>query len=148
MFSAHGRKPTNLDEANEREKDIRYSSRTMLTTDTLREKHCVRHAINELHKLLPPGLANTEQAKRLYEHGCVTVMDIVQLIYRPIEPQGALKDLEFSRSTMESRWQQGFSDTHRTLQASPWLAPMPTEVGVRVFDTPKGSLNEDCSTAS
>ena len=114
MFSAHGRKPTNLDEANEREKDIRYSSRTMLTTDTLREKHCVRHAINELHKLLPPGLANTEQAKRLYEHGCVTVMDIVQLIYRPIEPQGALKDLEFSRSTMESRWQQGFSDTRRT----------------------------------
>ena len=111
MFSAHGRKPTNLDEANEREKDIRYSSRTMLTTDTLREKHCVRHAINELHKLLPPGLANTEQAKRLYEHGCVTVMDIVQLIYRPIEPQGALKDLEFSRSTMESRWQQGFSDS-------------------------------------
>ena len=106
MFSAHGRKPTNLDEANEREKDIRYSSRTMLTTDTLREKHCVRHAINELHKLLTPGLANTEQAKRLYEHGCVTVMDIVQLIYRPIEPQGALKDFELSRSTMESRWQQ------------------------------------------
>ena len=93
MFSAHGRKPTNLDEANEREKDIRYSSRTMLTTDTLREKHCVRHAINELHKLLPPGLANTEQAKRLYEHGCVTVMDIVQLIYRPIEPQAALQRL-------------------------------------------------------
>ena len=103
---------------------------------------------NELHKLLPPGLANTEQAKRLYEHGCVTVMDIVQLIYRPIEPQGTLKDFEFSRSTMESRWQQGFSDARGTLQASPWLAAMPTEGGVRVFDTPRGSLNEDCWTAS
>jgi Patatin phospholipase len=57
----------------------------------LREKHDVRHAINELHKLLPPDIANTEQAKRLYEYGCVTEMDIVQLIYRPIEPQGALK---------------------------------------------------------
>jgi hypothetical protein len=34
-------------------------------------------------------------------------MDIVQLIYRPIEPQGALKDFEFSRSTMVARWQQG-----------------------------------------
>lgn len=68
----------------------------------------MRHAINELHKLLPPELASTEQAKRLYEHGCVTEMDIVQLIYRPIEPQGALKDFAFSRSTMETRWQQGF----------------------------------------
>ena len=134
VFPAYGRLPANLDEVNEREKDIRYSSRTLFTTDTLREKHDVRHAINELHKLLPPDLANTEQAKRLYEHGCVTEMDIVQLIYRPIEPQGALKDFEFSRSTMETRWQQGLSDARSTLHASPWLAPMPRELGVRVFD--------------
>ena len=106
----------------------------MSTTDMLREKQEVRHAINELHKLLPSDLANTEEAKRLYEHGCVTEMDIVQLIYRSMEPQGALKDFEFSRSTMEARWQQGLSDARNTLHASPWLAPMPTERGVRVFD--------------
>jgi NTE family protein len=101
----------------------------------------VRHAINELHKLLPPELASTEQAKRLYEHGCVTEMDIVQLIYRPIEPQGALKDFAFSRSTMETRWQQGLSDARDTLQASPWLAPMPRELGVRVFDVTHDSIS-------
>ena len=94
----------------------------------------MRHAINELHKLLPPDLANTEQAKRLYEHGCVTEMDIVQLIYRPIGPQGASKDYEFSRSSMELRWQQGISDARTALHASPWLAPTPKELGVRVFD--------------
>ena len=134
VFPARGCLPTNLDQVNERDKDIRYSGRTRLTTDTLREKHDVRHAINELHKLLPPDIANTEQAKRLYEYGCVTEMDIVQLIYRPIEPQGALKDFEFSRSTMEARWQQGLSDARTTLHASAWLAPMPKELGVRVFD--------------
>ena len=134
LFPAHGSLPNNLDEVNEREKDVRYSSRTRLTTNMLREKHDVRHAINELHKLLPPDIANTEQAKRLYEYGCVTEMDIVQLIYRPIEPQGALKDFQFSRSTMEERWQQGLTDAQTTLHASPWLAPMPKELGVRVFD--------------
>jgi len=134
LFPAHGSVPDNLDEVNEREKDVRYSSRTRLTTDMLREKHDVRHAINELHKLLPPEIANTEQAKRLYEYGCVTQMDIVQLIYRPMEPQGALKDFEFGRATMEARWQQGLSDALTTLKASPWLAPMPKELGVRVFD--------------
>ena len=135
VFPAHARHPpTNLDEINEREKDVRYASRTRLTTDTLRERHNVRHVINELHKLLPPEIAETEQAKRLYEHGCVTTMDIVQLIYRPDEPQGAFKDFEFSHPTMELRWQQGLSDARTTLDASPWLAPMPHDIGVRVFD--------------
>src|SRR5271169_5696968 len=110
VFDASGKLPGNLDEVNERDKDIRYSGRTQISTNAIRDKHDVRHAINELHKLLPPDLANTEQARRLYEHGCVTEMDIVQLIYRPHEPQGAFKDYEFSRSTMEARWQQGVSD--------------------------------------
>jgi NTE family protein len=135
LFPARARhRPVNLDEVYEREKDIRYSSRTRLTTNTLRARHDVRHAINELHKLLPPEIASTEQAKRLYEHGCVTTMDVVQLIYRPDDPQGSLKDFEFSRPTMELRWQQGLADARTTLQASPWLAPMPSELGVRVFD--------------
>jgi NTE family protein len=134
VFPAHGRVPTNLAEVTERDKDIRYSSRTRLTTNNLREKHNVRHAINELHKLLPPELANTEQARRLYAYGCVTEMDIVQLIYRPMEPLGAFKDFEFSRATMAARWKQGLSDVLIALQASPWLAPMPKELGVRVFD--------------
>jgi NTE family protein len=135
LFPARARRrPTNLDEVHEREKDIRYSSRTRLATRTLRERHDVRHAINELHKLLPPELAGTEQAKQLYAHGCVTTMDIVHLIYRPDEPQGSLKDFEFSRPAMELRWQQGLADARTTLQASPWLAPMPGELGVRVFD--------------
>src|SRR6516165_2684058 len=80
-----------------------------------------------------PEIASTDQAKRLYEYGCVTEMDIVQLIYRPTEPQGALKDFQFGRSTMEARWQQELSDARTTLHASPWLAPMPKELGVRVY---------------
>ena len=56
------------------------------------------------------------------------------VIYRPHEPQGASKDYEFSRATMNARWAQGISDARTTLAASPWLAPMPKEVGVRVFD--------------
>jgi NTE family protein len=135
LFPARARRrPANLDEVHEREKDIRYSSRTRLATDMLRQRHDIRHAINELHKLLPPEIASSEQARRLSEHGCVTTMDVVQLIYRPDDPQGSLKDFEFSRPTMELRWQQGLADSRTTLQASPWLAPVPNELGVRVFD--------------
>jgi NTE family protein len=148
LFPTRARhRPSNLDEVHEREKDIRYSSRTRLATDMLRDRHDVRHVINELHKLLPPEIASTEQAKRLYDHGCVTTMDIVQLIYRPDEPQGSLKDFEFSRPTMELRWQQGVVDARTTLRASPWLAPMPRELGVRVFDVIHDILTRNAAIA-
>ena len=134
VFQGYGKLPTNLEEVSEREKDIRYSSRTRDNTNLFQDKHEVRHAINELHKLLPTDIANTEQAKRLYSFGCVTEMDIAQLIYRPFKPQGASKDHEFSRGSMNARWEQGMSDALTTLCAAPWLAPKPREIGVRVFD--------------
>ena len=134
LFQANGQYPTNLEEVSERAADIRYSSRTRVNTDAFRQKHEVRHAINELFKLLPEDIRKTEQAKRLYSFGCVTEMDIVQLIYRPFAPQGTAKAYEFSRSTMNARWTQGKSDAMATLRAAPWLAPKPPEEGVRVFD--------------
>jgi NTE family protein len=148
LFPARARhRPTNLDEVYEREKDIRYSSRTRLVTNMLRERHDVRHAINELHKLLPPEVAGTEQAKRLHDHGCVTTMDIVQLIYRPDEPQGSLKDFEFSRPAMKLRWRQGLADARTTLRVSPWLAPMSSDLGVRVFDVIHDILTRNAALA-
>jgi NTE family protein len=134
VFQGYGQLPRDLEEVAEREKDIRYSSRTRVSTDAFREKHEMRHAINELHKLLPEDLAKTAQAERLYHFGCVTEMDVAQLIYRPLGPQGAANDYEFSRGTMNARWEQGISDAGVTLCAAPWLAPKPREVGVRVFD--------------
>jgi NTE family protein len=134
LFHAHGHVPTNLEEVSEREKDIRYAGRTRAGTEALRLKHDVRHNINALHEMLPPELKDTPEARWLYNFGCVTTMDIVQLIYRPRDPQGASKDYEFGRATMNARWAQGYSDARTTLFASPWLAPMPKEIGVRVFD--------------
>jgi len=134
LFQAFGKLPRNLEEVSERENDIRYASRTRVNTDLFQERHDVRHAINELEKLLPPDIAQTPQAKRLHAFGCVTEMDIVQLIYRPFAPQGAAKDYEFSRDTMVTRWEQGRSDALETLRAAPWLAAKPPEIGVRIFD--------------
>jgi len=134
VFQGRGDAPTSIETANERLTDIRYASRTRINTEAFQEKHNVRHAINELEKLLPPEILNTEQARRLHAYGCVTQMDIVQLIYRPHEPQGATKDYEFSRATMDARWKVGVSDAGTTLQAAPWLAPKTAPQGVRVFD--------------
>jgi NTE family protein len=142
LFQGYGKIPENLHEVAEREKDIRFSSRTRITTDACTAKHEVRYAIRELHKLLPPEIMNTEQAKRLYQFGCITEMDIVQLIYRPPVPQGASKDYEFCRTTMNARWAQGRADAALSLRAAPWLASKSCETGVRVFDVMHDVLSQ------
>jgi NTE family protein len=134
LFHAYGNIPSSMEEVNERDKDIRYSSRTRVATEMFRRQHDVRHNINTLWDALQDELRERPEAQFLYNFGCVTTMDIVQLIYRPMDSQGATKDFEFSRSTMQARWDQGVADTNVTLEASPWLAPMPPEVGARTFD--------------
>jgi NTE family protein len=136
LFNASGIRPANLDEVGEREKDIRYASKTRAITELFRMIHDVRHNYNNLWDRLPEELRNMPEAKFLYEFGCVTTMDIVELIYRPSDPQGVAKDYEFSRTTMRTRWEQGRSDARTALLASPWLAPMPPEIGARTFDVP------------
>ena len=141
LFHARGLRPTNLDEVGERENDIRYASKSRAITELFRMIHDVRHNYNNLWDRLPEDLRNTPEAKFLYEFGCVTTMDIVELIYRPSGPQGVAKHCEFSRSTMRTRWEQGLSDARAALLASRWLAPMPAGVGARTFYPPEPQAN-------
>jgi NTE family protein len=134
LFSARGEVPTTLDEATERQLDIRYASRTRAGATKVRETWDLRHLANAVYEMLPDAARSTPEARRLYHFGCVTTMDVAHLIYRPERPQGAAKDYEFSRRTMLQRWDEGRADADATLRASPWLAPMPDGLGARAFD--------------
>lgn len=141
LFASAGRLPDNLEEVSEREQDIRYSSRTRAVTNQMRQMHDLRHNINSLLEKLPPELRALPEADFLYQFGCVTTMDIVQLVYRPRQTQGRARDFEFSRRTMQERWAQGHADAMATLAASPWLTPAPAEVGLRTFDVLHGDVD-------
>src|ERR1700723_2853285 len=56
LFSARGLLPQNLLEAAEREKDIRFSSRTRMSTDKNRQVHNARKAVLDLIEKLPDHL--------------------------------------------------------------------------------------------
>jgi NTE family protein len=63
------------------------------------------------------------------------------LIYRARIYEGASKDYEFSRRTMEEHWKSGYSDMTRTL-AYPEVLQRPTGMdGVFTFDL-KRKVNE------
>ena len=134
LFPARGKLPENLDEVAEREKDIRYSSRTRAGTDRARKEQQLRNDLHSVLNRLPTDLREAAAVKRLLEFACPKTVDIVHLIYRPPTPQGSAKDYQFSRATMESRWKQGYRDGRATLAAAPWNKETTGGDPVRVFD--------------
>jgi NTE family protein len=134
LFQAFGPVPKTMDQVGERDKDIRYSSRTRAATEAFEVMHNLRSQAHDLWAALPEAMRALPQAQFLQSLGCVTEMDIVELIYRPFEPQGSSKDFEFSRGTMNTRWEQGRKDAETTLHAAPWLKKSDSKRGARVFD--------------
>ena len=72
LFSATGPMPRNLFDVAEREKDIRYSSRTRLNTDLARRLHALRRHADRLVAQLPAPLRATRNRRRRYRRspGC------------------------------------------------------------------------------
>ncbi len=134
LFPCRGPLPLNLCDVAEREKDIRFSSRTRMGTTSFCAEHDIRHNLGSLLEKLPDSLKDEPEVRFLRGLSCPAMIDIVQLIYRPDRPQGAWKDIEFGRAIVEERWAQGLADARLTVEAAPWLAPLPPGLGARAFD--------------
>jgi NTE family protein len=65
LFSAKGELPVNLDQVLEREKDIRYSSKTRFNTKRVQELENMRRAFGPLMQKLPPELYEDPDYKLL-----------------------------------------------------------------------------------
>ncbi|WP_293905057.1 patatin-like phospholipase family protein [Phenylobacterium sp.] len=133
LFSARGEMPKTLLEAAEREKDIRFSSRTRLNTDLAKQLHNTKAALQHLLDALPPELAAVEGVPLLRAFAQESSIAIVQLIYRSKLYEGNSKDYEFSRVTMQEHWAAGLADVRQTLKDPAWLGH-PLESGIVTYD--------------
>jgi NTE family protein len=113
LFPARGPMPRTLQEAAERETDIRYSSRTRLNTDQALRTHRLRRLARELIESLPPGLAAGDSARALGRLTAENAISIVHLIYRRKAYESHAKDYEFSRETMLEHWASGLAAVER-----------------------------------
>ena len=135
LFSARGPMPTNLLEAAEREKDIRYSSRTRLGTDIMKRRQEIGAAALRLAKALPPEWRKNPDLALLTEQACAHAVTIVHLIYKSKNSVFNSKDYEFSRSIVDAHWAAGLRDAEAALSDPEWLsrgAPKPGSI--RTFD--------------
>jgi NTE family protein len=121
LFSARGPLPETLLEAAEREKDIRFSSRTRMNTDKNRQIHNARRAVRDLISKLPDELKNDPSAKYLSEAAKENTVTVVHLIYKSKNYETSSKDYDFSHVAMVEHWEAGVRDVHLSMRHKEWL---------------------------
>jgi len=134
LFAARGEMPANMAEASEREKDIRFSSRTRLTTTYELRRQATLQAARRLVDKLPAALRDDSDAKALAALPVEPAVAVVHLIYRSKHYESQSKDYEFSRASMLEHWASGVADTQTTLEDPRWLNRDHGASGVHVFD--------------
>ncbi len=122
LFSARGPLPKSMFDVTEREKDIRFSSRTRFNTDMHLRLHKTKTALRELLDRLPPEFEKDPAAAILEELWPERSLAIVQLINRRKEFHNSSSDYEFSRRTMLDHWASGIESVQKSVKKSDWRA--------------------------
>ena len=121
LFSARGELPISLLEAAEREKDIRFSSRTRMNTDKNKQVHNTRKALRDLIAKLPDNLKNDPAVELLREASKENTVTVVHLIYRSKNYESSSKDYDFSHLGVVEHWNAGARDVHLSMRHKDWL---------------------------
>jgi NTE family protein len=149
LFSARGPMPRTLLEASEREKDIRYSSRTRLNTDVLKRRELIAAAARRLADRLPEALRDDPDLAFLTGQSSMSALTLVHLIYKGKHASGFAKDYEFSRSTIEQHWKAGKADMTRSLLDPDWINRRGASAGtIQILDLLDGKASPEAAEGS
>src|SRR6476660_5472622 len=134
LFSAKGCMPKTLFDITQREKEIRYSSRTRLNTDIFRELQTIRRAIRRLRGTIPDELCDNPDWRLLDGVSCNAAVTILLLIHRRAAYWTQSNDYEFSRYSMDEHWLAGVEDVEHSFNHPDWKSRTRPEEGVMVLD--------------
>ncbi|MBU6457844.1 MAG: patatin-like phospholipase family protein [Bradyrhizobium sp.] len=141
LFSARGPLPRSLLEAAEREKDIRYSSRTRMNTDKNQQLHNTRRAVQALIEKLPEHLKDDPSVAHLCEATRQGAVTVVHLIYRSKNYESSSKDYDFSHVGMLEHWEAGVRDVDRSMRHEDWFERPQSGETMVTFDLAGDSIN-------
>lgn len=134
LFPSTGALPRTIIEAVEREKEIRFSSRTRMNTTAAMADHKLHKAAMNLLKKLPENLQNDPDAKILRDATKESGVTIMHLIKRSTDLDSQSKDYEFSRLSMDEHWAEGHNDVVKSLAAKAWKNRKIPADGMITFD--------------
>lgn len=117
LFRARGPLPRTLADVAEREKDIRYSSRTRLVSDWVRERYAQHQRLRQLAAHVPEAERHSAAVQALLAGSQDPALTLVHVIHRRAAYESQSKDYAFSGLAMQAHWQAGEHDMAASLRA-------------------------------
>jgi NTE family protein len=140
LWAAPGDMPADIAHVMTRMKEIMNSSRTTYYTGYFKELNRVYSTLARHLERLPPEFRQGEDAEYLMSVAKKRLHHLVNIVYQPKHPEGASKEFEFSRRSMEERWRAGYYDTVHALRHPEVLERAPgCDAGIFVFDFARGA---------
>ncbi len=136
LWSAEGPEPLTMDEVSTRQKDVTFASRSKRHIDDYVQTHTLQNKLRQLYGRLPKGSRTAQDETDLLALGCDATLHIVRLPYAGRDWHMAAKDVNFSKGSIEWRWDQGYRDAMRALTHAGWLAYVAEETAVVVHELP------------
>lgn len=134
LWNAVGPEPTTLDEVQTRQKDVMFASRSARHVKNYVRLHQLQAMVRALYNRLPAELQGTAGRQMLTEIGADATIQIVRIPYAGQDWHMAAKDINFSKGSIEWRWEQGYADATRAIRQGKWLEKVDGSVGVVVHD--------------
>jgi NTE family protein len=134
LWSAQGPEPITLEQVYTRQKDVLYASRSRRHIDAYLRGHKLRRMVRMLREKVPDAMLSAEELEELNKVGTDTTIHIVRLAYAGRDWQMASKDLNFSKGSIEWRWEQGYQDALRAVEHAAWLNETAEGAGVLVHE--------------
>ena len=120
LWGPDGPDPKSIGEVMARQKDLQYSSRAASHIARQKQIHKLRHVINDLIEKLPEEMRKMPDVDELAGYGCRTRMHVVRLVAPPLAGEDHSKDIDFSDSGIQLRWEAGYAETMQVLAQAPW----------------------------
>ena len=136
LWSAQGPEPGTIEEVRTRMKDVTFASRSMRHIEDYQKTHVMQRKLRELYARLPAESRSAEDERELLALGCDATLHIVRLPYAGRDWHMAAKDVNFSKGSIEWRWDQGYRDAMRALTHAGWLQHVSEDTAVVVHELP------------
>ena len=111
-----------------------FASRSARHIENYLRLHRLQTMIRALYDELPANLKCSAGRQALQEVGCSTTIHVVRIPYAGQDWHMAAKDINFSRGSIEWRWEQGYKDASRAIRQAGWLDAVADGVGVVVHE--------------
>jgi NTE family protein len=134
LFSGLGELPKNLDQVQERVKDIQFQSKARFSVAQVREIEAMRSTLADVLGRLPANLRSDPQVQKLEAISRRGAVSLIHLVNRHDTKSSDFKDYEFSRATVDELWQAGRADVQRVLKQPDTCRITDLGNGVRIFD--------------